>query len=79
MVKKLCKLVHIYRRYRQNKPGGPFFWTTRYINCIFDRLRLTLVLYLGVVLLCDLLTSAKDIFHTLVLYLWCWDGLQQKF
>jgi len=31
MVKKLFKSVHIYRSYRQNKPGGPFFWTTRYI------------------------------------------------
>ena len=25
MVKKLLKSVHIYRSYRQNKPGGPFF------------------------------------------------------
>ena len=30
MVKKLFKSVHIYRSYRQNNPGGPFFWTTRY-------------------------------------------------
>jgi len=30
MVKKLLKSVHIYRSYRQNKPGGPFFWNTRY-------------------------------------------------
>jgi len=25
MLKKLFKSVHIYRSYRQNKPGGPFF------------------------------------------------------
>jgi len=26
------KSVHIYRSYRQNKLGGPFFWTTLYFN-----------------------------------------------
>jgi len=30
IVKKLLKSVHIYRSYRQNNPGGPFFWNTRY-------------------------------------------------
>ena len=30
-MKKLLKSVHIYRSYRQNKPGGPFFWNTRYV------------------------------------------------
>ena len=30
MVKKLFKSVHIYRSYRQNKPGGPLFWATQY-------------------------------------------------
>jgi len=30
IVKKLFKSVHIYWSYRQNNPGGPFFWNTRY-------------------------------------------------
>jgi len=28
IVKKLLKSLHIYRSYRQNKPGGPFFFGT---------------------------------------------------
>ena len=34
MVKKLFKSVHIYRSYRQNKPGGPFFWDHTVRVCI---------------------------------------------
>ena len=34
MMKKLLKSVHIYRSYRQNKPGGPFFGPHGiYITC----------------------------------------------
>jgi len=36
MVKKLFKSVHIYRSYHQNKPGGPFFWTTWYVTTHFS-------------------------------------------
>ena len=38
-MKKLLKSVHIYRSYRQNKPGGPFFWNTRY-TCPLTRVSL---------------------------------------
>jgi len=39
IVKKLLKSVHIYRSYRQNKPGGSFFGTPgtccRFVWCHF--------------------------------------------